>query len=171
IAMRAASIWRLVTHPASSAFRPKSPACTVVWPFEVPRRRPRWYLRNLVFFGSSTYDLPFFEPRLPEPAPLVFSALGSPDWSSFVGSSTCFLVVVVSGASATGASTVGVSGSTGGCSRPSAEVAVSSVRGRSTLSWARGRPRPPPGRRGPPPPPPPPWPPWPRRRLTGPRPS
>src|SRR3954453_1277582 len=92
IAMRAASIWRLVTQPASSALRPKSPACTVVCPFDVPRRRPRWYLRNLVFLGRSTYDRPFFEPLLPEPAPLVFSAAGSPDWSSFVGSSTCFFV-------------------------------------------------------------------------------
>src|SRR6185312_11394919 len=54
IAMRAASIWRFVTQPVSSAFRPKSPKCTSVWPFEKPRRRPRWYLRYLVFFGRST---------------------------------------------------------------------------------------------------------------------
>src|SRR5919106_3714575 len=53
IAMRAASICRFVSHPGSSALMPKSPNCTAVWPLAVPRMRPRWYLRNLVFFGSS----------------------------------------------------------------------------------------------------------------------
>src|SRR5206468_6851669 len=100
----------------------------------------------------------------------VFSCEGSPDWSSFVGSSCIVFGVVVSGASATGASTVSTCGSIAGCSRPSALVPVSSVRGRST------RPPPPPGR---PPWPgrPPPWPPGPpgrppgRRFRSGPRPS
>src|SRR5438045_3267715 len=53
IAIRAASIWRFVTQPFSSAFSPKSPACTAVWPFAKPRRRPRWYLRSLAFLGAS----------------------------------------------------------------------------------------------------------------------
>src|SRR4051794_18591870 len=81
----------------------------------------------------------------------------SPESSSFVGSSTCFFVVVVSGASATGASTCSTSGWISGCSRPSAEVASSSVRGRSTLSCFAPL-RAPPPRRG-------------RRLRTGPRPS
>ena len=34
IAIRAASIWRLVSQPRSSAFRPYSPNCTVVCPRE-----------------------------------------------------------------------------------------------------------------------------------------
>src|SRR5215211_3176471 len=74
----------------------------------------------------------------------------SPELSSFVGSSTCCFGVVVSGASSTGAGTVSTSGSTAGCSRPSAETPCSSVRGCST-----GRRLPPPRR------------PW----RTGPRPS
>src|SRR3954466_4244962 len=53
IAIRAASIWRLVNQPSSSALIPKSPNCTLAWPFVSPRRRPRWCLRNFVFFGSS----------------------------------------------------------------------------------------------------------------------
>src|SRR6266508_4321718 len=56
----------------------------------------------------------------------------SPELSSFVGSSTCCFGVVVSGASSTGAGTVSTSGSTAGCSRPSAETPCSSVRGCST---------------------------------------
>src|SRR5207302_9868902 len=54
IAIRAASIWRLVTHPCSIALRPYSPNCTRVPPLAMPRRRPRCGLRNLVRFGSST---------------------------------------------------------------------------------------------------------------------
>src|SRR5881394_1895476 len=94
-------------------------------------------------------------------------------FSCFVGSSVCCFGVVLSGASATGGGVVETSGSTCGCSRPSADFAFSSVRGRSTLSWPRARsrgapPRPP----RPPPPPRPPWPPRPRRDgRTGPRPS
>src|SRR5690348_3080754 len=64
----------------------------------------------------------------------VFSCDGSPDWSSFVGSSTCCFCVVVSGASATGAGVTSTCGSITGCSRPSADTALSSVRGFSTLS-------------------------------------
>src|SRR5580765_5620136 len=93
-------------------------------------------------------------------------------FSCFVGSSVCCFGVVVSGASATGAGVVSTCLSTGGCSRPSADFACSSVRGRSTFSWLRAR------SRGAPPPPPrlwpprPPWPPRPRRDgRTGPRPS
>src|SRR3954470_161862 len=80
-----------------------------------------------------------------------------PESSSFVGSSTCCFWVVVSGASATGAGVVSTSGSTTGCSRPSAETPLSSVRGFSTRA-----PRLPPG---------PPVPPGRRRWRTGPRPS
>src|SRR6188508_524495 len=69
------------------------------------------------------------------------SASSSPDFSSLVGSSTCCFCVVVSGASSTGAGTVSTSGSTTGCSRPSAETPWSSVRGFSTRA-----PRLPPGR-------------------------
>src|SRR3954454_3260808 len=99
-----------------------------------------------------------------------FSALAS----VFASASGCVCVVVVSGASTTGAATVSTCGSITGCSRPSALVPVSSVRGRST----RPPPPPPPGRPpwpGRPPPWPPPGPPGrppPGRRLrSGPRPS
>src|SRR6476660_6204988 len=59
-------------------------------------------------------------------------------FSGFVGSSVCCFGVVVSGASATGAGVVSTLGSTGAC--PSAEGAVSSVRGFSTLSDCAARP-------------------------------
>src|SRR5205085_9711806 len=75
----------------------------------------------------------------------LFSCDGSPDWSSFVGSSTCCFCVVVSGASATGFGTSSTCGSIAGCSRPSAETPWSSVRGFSTFSL-RVRGRPPDGR-------------------------
>src|SRR5687767_6800575 len=51
IAIRAASICRLDTQPASSAFRPYSPNCTVVPPFASPAMRPRCCLRCLTRFG------------------------------------------------------------------------------------------------------------------------
>src|SRR4051812_24715239 len=60
-----------------------------------------------------------------------------PELSSFVGSSCIVFGVVVSGASPTGFGVSSTCGSIGGCSRPSAERALSSVRGRSTLSWPR----------------------------------
>src|SRR3954468_1281748 len=111
-----------------------------------------------------------------------FSWEGSPDCSSFVGSSTCCFGVVVSGALATSCGVTSTCGSITGCSRPSADTAFSSVRGCSTLSWPRARSRPPgradagrapaPGPRPLPRPGPPGPPPWPRRRCrTGPRPS
>src|SRR5580700_8698527 len=53
IAIRAASIWRFVSQPASSDFRPYSPNCTVTWPRERPARRPRCCLRWLTRFGES----------------------------------------------------------------------------------------------------------------------
>src|SRR5881394_1695628 len=53
IAIRAASIWRLVSHPASSAFKPYSPNCTLVCPREKPCRRPRCTLRYLTRLGAS----------------------------------------------------------------------------------------------------------------------
>src|SRR5438477_4264899 len=57
IAIRAASIWRLLTQPFSSALIPKSPNCTDDWPLASPRRRPRWALRNFVFFGINMSGL------------------------------------------------------------------------------------------------------------------
>src|SRR5919106_1975980 len=53
IARRAASIWRLVSQQTSSAMRPKSPKLTVVPPFAIPARRPRWTLRCLTRLGIS----------------------------------------------------------------------------------------------------------------------
>src|ERR671922_157535 len=58
IAMRAASIGRLVSQPGSSALMPYSPNCTVVWPRDVPVRRPRCCLRCLVRLGWSINDRP-----------------------------------------------------------------------------------------------------------------
>src|SRR5437588_2157926 len=54
MATRADSICRLVIHPGSIAWRPKSPKFTCVPPFERPRMRPRCCLRCLTFFGLST---------------------------------------------------------------------------------------------------------------------
>src|SRR6516225_6251807 len=51
MAIRAASIWRAVSQPGSSAWIPKSPKETAVPPFAAPRRRPRWVLRCLTFLG------------------------------------------------------------------------------------------------------------------------
>src|SRR5215207_6217213 len=71
MAMRAASIWRLEIQPASSDFSPYSPNCTVVWPRDIPRRRPRWTLRCFVRFGVSIYRPPPPQPppRGPPPPP------------------------------------------------------------------------------------------------------
>src|SRR4051794_41933937 len=66
MAIRAASIWRLVSQPASSALRPYSPNCTFVWPRENPGLRPRCCLRCLTRFGESIYRPP---PRGPPPPP------------------------------------------------------------------------------------------------------
>src|SRR3954471_6132894 len=65
IAIRAASIWRLVTQPRSSAFRPYSPNSTWVPPFAKPGMRPRCCLRCFTRFGESTYR----PPRGPPPRP------------------------------------------------------------------------------------------------------
>src|SRR6516165_5175739 len=51
MAIRAASIWRAVSQPGSSAWIPKSPKETAVPPFAAPVRRPRWVLRCLTFLG------------------------------------------------------------------------------------------------------------------------
>src|SRR5438270_493988 len=53
IAIRAASIWRLVSQPLSSALSPYSPNCTLTCPREIPRRRPRCCLRCLTRLGDS----------------------------------------------------------------------------------------------------------------------
>src|SRR5579884_2776117 len=53
MAIRAASICRLDSHPASSALRPYSPNCTLTWPRDIPWRRPRWCLRYLTRLGDS----------------------------------------------------------------------------------------------------------------------
>src|SRR5436305_15207025 len=51
IAIRAASIWRLVIQPRSSAFSPNSPNSTREPPFVRPGIRPRCCLRCLTRFG------------------------------------------------------------------------------------------------------------------------
>src|SRR5215210_825787 len=53
IAIRAASIWRLVIQDGSSACRPYSPNCTSVPPLAWPRILPLWGFLNLSFFGTS----------------------------------------------------------------------------------------------------------------------
>src|SRR5688572_11850353 len=52
-ATRAASIWRLVTHPGSSALRPYSPNDSVDPRWAFPRMLPRWALRYLTRLGIS----------------------------------------------------------------------------------------------------------------------
>src|SRR5207244_1741538 len=115
-------------------------------PLRLAGASPAVDLAELRLLREQHQDLP----PLPPPR-FGFSCDGSPDCSSLVGSSVCCFGVVVSGASATGAGVVSTCGSITGCSRPSAEVPVSSVRGFSTFSCGRGRP--------PPPPPPERWPP------------
>src|SRR6185295_6933880 len=87
-AMRAASIWRLVTQPASSALSPNSPNCTVVCPVDLPRRWPRWWRRNFVLRGinissrpppaspRAVQEPPAQEPRLRQPLALEPLVLG-----------------------------------------------------------------------------------------------
>src|SRR5678815_5565280 len=52
-ATRAASIWRLVTQPGSSAFSPYSPKASVEPRWAMPRIRPRWALRYFTRLGIS----------------------------------------------------------------------------------------------------------------------
>src|SRR5499426_4419825 len=52
-ATRAASIWRLVTQPGSSALSPKSPKARVDPRWALPRMRPRWAFRYLTRLGIS----------------------------------------------------------------------------------------------------------------------
>src|SRR5437870_2522916 len=52
-ATRAASIWRLVTQPGSSALRPYSPKASVEPRWALPRMLPRWALRYLTRLGIS----------------------------------------------------------------------------------------------------------------------
>src|SRR5579883_686314 len=54
MAMRAASIWRAVSHPGSRAWMPKSPKVTAVPPLAAPVMRPRCCLRCLTLRGMST---------------------------------------------------------------------------------------------------------------------
>src|SRR6202046_1779366 len=51
MAIRAASIWRAVSPPGSSAWIPKSPNETAAPPRSWPFRRPRCVLRCLTFLG------------------------------------------------------------------------------------------------------------------------
>src|SRR3954469_4562641 len=51
MAIRAASIWRAVTQPASIACKPKSPNETFAPRVATPRRRPRCCFLNLTFLG------------------------------------------------------------------------------------------------------------------------
>src|SRR5207237_1838921 len=52
-ATRAASIWRLVTQPGSSALSPYSPKDSVEPRYALPRMLPRWALRYLTRLGIS----------------------------------------------------------------------------------------------------------------------
>jgi hypothetical protein len=56
-ATRAASIWRLVTQPGSSAFSPYSPKASVEPRWAMPRIRPRWALRYLTRLGINMAGL------------------------------------------------------------------------------------------------------------------
>src|SRR5258705_4716932 len=56
-ATRAASIWRLVTQPGSSALRPYSPKASVEPRYALPRMLPRWALRYLTRLGISMRSL------------------------------------------------------------------------------------------------------------------
>src|SRR3989454_398685 len=53
-ATRAASIWRLVTQPGSSAFSPYSPKARVAPRRALPFMRPRWVLRYFTRLGINT---------------------------------------------------------------------------------------------------------------------
>src|SRR5258708_27824556 len=64
IAIRAASIWRLVSQPPSSALRPYSPNCTCTSPRELPPPRPRCCLRCLTRLGESISEHPRPHPAL-----------------------------------------------------------------------------------------------------------
>src|SRR6266852_930815 len=56
-ATRAASIWRFVTQPGSSALRPNSPKASVEPRYALPRMLPRWALRYLTRLGISMVGL------------------------------------------------------------------------------------------------------------------
>src|ERR1700722_90476 len=51
MAIRAASIWRAVSHPGSRAWMPKSPKATDAPPLAWPFNRPRCVLGGLAFLG------------------------------------------------------------------------------------------------------------------------
>src|SRR5688500_13350261 len=53
MATRAASIWRAVIQPGSSACRPKVPKDTSSPPLALPRVRPFCCLRNLLLLGAN----------------------------------------------------------------------------------------------------------------------
>src|SRR3954452_18958004 len=53
IVRRAASIWRAVMRPGSTALRPNAPKLSVVPPLAMPWMRPLWALRYFVRFGES----------------------------------------------------------------------------------------------------------------------
>src|SRR5919112_1049770 len=55
IAIRAASIWRLVIQAGSRACSPYSPNCTSVPPLAFPRILPLWGFLYLSFLGTSIY--------------------------------------------------------------------------------------------------------------------
>src|SRR5687768_2424246 len=56
-ATRAASIWRLVIHPGSSALRPNSPNASVEPRYALPRMLPRCAFRYLTRLGISMIGL------------------------------------------------------------------------------------------------------------------
>src|SRR5262249_36639094 len=69
-ATRAASIWRLVTHPGSSALRPYSPKARLAPRWALPRMRPRWALRYLTRLGISMGRSSCLRGRLGDPLAL-----------------------------------------------------------------------------------------------------
>src|SRR5688572_26199683 len=75
IAMRAASIWRAVTHPGSKTWRPMSPNASVPPRYAFPRIRPRCCLRYLTFDGINMNEL---LSRLPPVLGLVLLAAVDP---------------------------------------------------------------------------------------------
>src|SRR5688572_27599533 len=79
MAIRAASIWRAVTQPASSACRPKSPKETFAPRVARPRRRPRCCFLNLTFFGINMMRCLLSEALLRFPARLGFGHLALED--------------------------------------------------------------------------------------------
>src|SRR3954466_12796873 len=79
MAIRAASIWRAVTHPGSSAWMPYSPNTTSVPPFDGPDVRPRCVLRCLTLRGINISQLLRGAAPHAHRRPAPWRSLGRPD--------------------------------------------------------------------------------------------